>query len=219
MKNPKHYLGVATLVAVMSFAMSAKATELYSTLGPGGAFDSSSGYFVDGSNYNNQVIASPFSVSTAAMLTDAMLGLNNFAGSNSPVTLYVESNAGGVPGSILATLTQQGTIPPFGSMSLTTFTSNMSLLLAAGTTYWLVAVEADPGTEQTWDFAYNDATNGIAFNNSGSATGPWTQFTGVDVAFRIDGTTGVPDSGSSFLLLGISLLSVVGFVRQRRRIC
>jgi hypothetical protein len=201
----------------MLFAISANATELYSTLGPSGEFDSANGYFVDGSNFFNQVIASPFTVTTAATLTDAMLGLNNFAGNNNPVNLFVESDAGGVPGAILATLTQVGVIPPFNSMSLTMFTSNVALALAPGTTYWLVAQEPDAGTEQTWDFAYLDAVNGIAFNQLGSATGPWTTFTGTDVAFRINGTTGVPDRGSSLLLLGISLLAVGVMESTRRR--
>lgn len=211
-------MSIALVVAVLS-TISAKAGVLYSTLGPNDEFDSANGYFVDGSNFSNQVIASPFTVSSTASLADVMVGLNNLAGSNSPVSLFIASNASGTAGSILGSLTQVGTIPPFTSMSLTMFTPDSSLPWLAGTTYWLVAQETDPGTEQTWDYAYNDSFNGIAFTDLGSATGPWTTFTGIDVAFRIDGQTGVPETGSSFLLLGIGALAVAGFARRSRLSC
>lgn len=217
MKNKRISLGIAIVVAVIS-TISAKASVLYSTLGPNDEFDSTNGYFVDGSNYFNQVIASPFTVSSTASLADVMVGLNNYAGNNSPVNLFIASNASGMPGSILGSLTQAGTIPPFGSGTLTMFTPDSSLTLLSGTTYWLVAQETDSGTEQTWDYAYNDPTNNIAFNQLGSTSGPWTTFSGTDVAFRIDGQMGVPETGSSFLLLGIGALAVAGFAARRSRL-
>ena len=205
------------LVLLVACTISAKATSLYSTLGPSGEFDTANGYFVDGSNFFNQVIASPFTVSTTATLTDALLGLGNFAGSNNPIMLFVESDAGGMPGTILGSLTQVGVIPPFQTNSLTMFTADSSLVLTAGTNYWLVAQEIDPGTEQVWNFAFGDTQNNIAFNNLGSPTGPWTTFFGTDVAFQINGTTGVPESGNTLLLLGASLLAIgVGRFMQRR---
>jgi hypothetical protein len=215
MKIKKTYLGLSVILAALLTTMSAKADVLYSTLGPNDEFDAANGYFVDGSNFFNQVIASPFTVSSSATLGDAMLGLNNFSGSNSPVNVFLESDAGGMPGIILATLTQSGTIPPFNSETLTMFTPTTSFALQTGVTYWLVAQETDPATEQTWDFSFGDTVNNIAFDQTGSPTGPWTTFTGTDVAFRIDSSIPEP---SSFMLLGAGLLGVgaLAFARRRR---
>ena len=131
---------------------------MYTTLGPGGEYDTANGYFVDGSNFFNQVIASPFTVSQTATLTNAMLALGNFAGNNNPINVFVETDAGGVPGSIIGSLTQQGTIQPFVTGgSLVNFVCTTCPVLDAGTGYWLVAQESDPNTEQTWMFAFNDA--------------------------------------------------------------
>jgi hypothetical protein len=211
---------MAILVGGMICSVSASAgTILYSTLGPNGEYDGSSGYFVDGSNFFNQVMANPFTLSSGATVGDAVLALGNFAGGNSPVNVYIESDAGGLPGSIIAQLTQQGTILPFGNGAgggLVTFTcSGVGCTLGAGN-YWLVALEADPNTEQVWDFAYQDQANNIAFNQTGSSTGPWNPFFGTEDAFRIDAASGgtTPEPGT-MVLLGTGLLGALGVMRRK----
>lgn len=52
--------------------------------------------------------------STAAqtgVVADAQLFMGLFSGNNNPMVVAIESNSGSLPGSILATLTQQGTVP------------------------------------------------------------------------------------------------------------
>ena len=121
-------------------------------------------------------------------MQDAVLALGNYAGSNNPVSLYLESDNGGMPGNVLATLTQQGTIQPFTSGgSLITFNCNSCGTVNAGTTYWLVAQETDPGTEQAWMFAYQDQQGTAAFNQVGSINGPWNVFDSTISGYRVDG--------------------------------
>ncbi len=208
-----------TLIAMLTLlfcAVGASATDvLYSSLGPGGEYDTGSGYFIDGSNYNNQVLAYPFNPSLSENVADAVLALGNFAGSNSPVNLYLASDNGGEPGSILATFTQEGTIQPFSSGgSLITFDNCTGTCgVSNGTVYWIVAQEKDPNTEQAWFFAYQDQQGHGAFNQIGSETGPWNQYDGTIAGFRVDGTA-VPEPGT-LVMLGSGVLAAAAGIRRK----
>jgi len=205
-----------TAVAALTllFCATAGATDvLYTTLGPNGEYDTASGYFVDGSNYFNQVLALPFSPNATENMVDAVLPLGNYAGNNNPINLYLESDNGGVPGSVLATLTQQGTIQPFSSGgSLITFTCNGCGTVNSGTTYWIVGKETDPNTEQAWMFSYLDQQGPLAFNQVGSENGPWNQFTGTISGMRIDGA--VPEPGT-LVMLGSGIVAAAAGLRRK----
>src|SRR5271166_6392489 len=210
------FLAMAMLMSAMICSVSAAAGDiLYSTLGPGGAYDGSNGYFVDGSNYYNTVTANMFTLGSGATVADAVLALGNFLGNNNPVTVYIESNSGGVPGNIIATLSQNGTILPWGNGNgggLVTFNcSGPQCALAAGS-YWLVAWEQDPNTQQLWDNAYEDQQGNNAFNLNGSPTGPWMTGFYTANAFQIDGI--VPEPGT--LLVLIPGLFGVGYGLRRK---
>jgi len=179
-------LAMAVLLAAMICSVDAVAgSSLYSTLGPGGAYDNSGGYTVDGSNYFDQVIANPFTLGAGGFVSDAMLALENIQGGNNPLNVYIESNSGGVPGNIIAQLTQVGTIS--GTGGLVTFTcSGLACSLGPGS-YWLVAVEPDPNTQQGWFLSYEDQLGNVAYNEIGSPTGPWSVADGIPLnGFQID---------------------------------
>jgi len=207
-----------TLLAVGMLSLllcaSAGADTLYSTLGPNGEYDTGSGYFVDGSNYFNQVLALPFSPNATANMADAVLALGNYAGNNAPVNVYLATDNGGEPGNILATLTQQGTIPPFSSGGgLVQFNCNGCGTVNQGTTYWIIAAESDPNTEQAWMWAYNDQQGHGAFNQLGSINGPWSQYDSTISGFRVD-SGGVPEPGT-FVMLGSGILAAAAGLRRK----
>jgi hypothetical protein len=209
-------LTLLTVLAAMMLLIcaTAGATDvLYTTLGPNGEYDTASGYFVDGSNYFNQVLAMPFSPSQTENMVDAVLPLGNYAGNNNPVSLYLESDNAGMPGSVLATLTQQGTIQPFsGGGSLITFNCNGCGTVNQGTQYWIVAAETDPGTEQAWMFAYQDQQGNAAFNQLGSINGPWNLFDSTISGMRIDGA--VPEPGT-LVMLGSGIVAAAAGLRRK----
>jgi len=193
-------------------------STLYTTLGPGGAYDSSSGWVVTGSNLGNFVVGNSFSLSSGGTVADAVLALGIQIGPDSPVSAYIESDNSGSPGSILSSLAQVGTIPSFydgnGGGLVTFACSGAACDLPAGS-YWLVAVESDPNTQVAWDMAYGDAETNFAYDYSGSPTGLSVKYT-VGDAFQIDELSGpvVPEP-SSFLLLASGLAGLAGMVRRK----
>ncbi len=198
-------------VFTMALCATASADVLYTSLGPNGEYDTGSGYFVDGSNYYNQVLSLPFTPSETTTMTDAVLALGNYAGGNNPVSLYLMSDNGGQPGNVLATLTQQGTIPPFPG-GLVQFNCNGCGTVNSGTQYWITAWEQDPNTEQAWMFAYQDQQGTLAFNQLGSINGPWNIYGGTIMGMRVDG--GVPEPGT-LVLMGSGLLAAIGGLRRK----
>ena len=143
-----------------------------------------------------------------------MVALSDFASDDDPVNVYIESDNLGVPGSIMASLLQVGTIAESPG-SLITFTCSGSQCMLPANPYWLVAQQPDPGSDQGWNLVYQDLLQGnLAFNESGSATGPWYSYIGTQGAFQIDGTTSTVPEPTSILLFASAVLGI-GIARRR----
>jgi PEP-CTERM motif len=164
----------------------------------------------------NQVLGMPFTAGATADLADALLALSYQLGTNGPITLYLESNASGQPGTILATLTQVGSIP--SAAGLVTFDyGGAPVALVSGTQYWLVAVQPDSSTTDRW-YLSNADTGATAYNEVGNATGPWTLLSDESVsAFQVDGSAVPEPSTWAMMLLGFAGLGFVGW-RGRRNV-
>ena len=148
-------------------------------------YNNTVGYFVDGSNFFNQVLAVGFTPTSTLTFADAYMPMGvytNTGGQNNSGTLniYLESDSGGAPGSIIeGPLTACNGISNFndglGGNFVEFNCTSCTSTLQAGTQYWIVAQEATATVETTWDEVrgVTDTSSPFDFNQSGSATGPW----------------------------------------------
>ena len=163
-------------------------------------YNNTTGYFVDGTNFFGQVLGGGFTPSSTVQFADAYMPMGvytNGGGDNRPGTLnvYLESDNGGQPGSVL-----DGPLPACNGISnfndglggnFVEFNCVTCPTLNAGTTYWLVAQDATPTAELTWDEVrgLTDTSSPFAFNQTNNAFGDWLIVpTGYSrMAYQIDG--------------------------------
>jgi hypothetical protein len=179
-----------------------------SNFGLGGTFNTTFAYAVGGAS--QQVEANPFTSSTTLLFSDAQLAMEAAVGTTANV--YLETDSSGSPGTIIDTLTQNGSITV--SPSVVTWECNLCPLLSAGTQYWLVAQGGNGETGWMWS---NSDIGPFAYNHFGSATGPWSaDASDIRSAFEIDGDAAVPEPVSVFLLTGLLGLGGVGRALYRK---
>jgi hypothetical protein len=165
------------------------------------AYNTSTGYFVDGSSFDNQVLGQGFTPSSSVTFSDVLMPMGvytNGGGQNNAGTInvYLMSDSGGVPGSIIeGPLTRCQGIANFnngrgGNMiefDCVTCTST----LASGTQYWIVAQQTTADVQLTWDEtrAQTDLESPFVFNQVGSLTGSWLVVSGgfSRAAYEVDG--------------------------------
>lgn len=205
---------LAGLAALVFAVLPSRADEVFSNLGPGGAFDAGVAYSINGPDIvpffpvSDIDIASPFTIGGADYRFDsAQLALQYVQGTN-VLSLYLMDNApGNLPGNVLQAITLTD-IP--ASPTLITAHATGLLTLRANTTYWLAA-SADTDTLMTW---YLNATGDTGFAER-SDNGAWfADPNAAAPAFRVNAS--IPEPGT-LALAASGLLPLAGAVRRRKR--
>jgi len=208
----KEALGLVFLITCV--ALPGNAVVVASNLGPGNAF-SNNGILIENFLTNGEVtgFATSFVPSITATLQDVVLPLSTDVGGS--LTVAITSDAAGQPGSVLALLTQNGTVPLVfsGGAKLLTFTCGNCLLLQANTRYWISAVVTNLNTDVTWNFSPS-ALGGAFFSNGsgnvGAVVGPWSTAgsTFPTPAFLVDGVGPASAPALSDVALGLVAISL-----------
>ncbi len=202
----KEFLILAT--AVIAFTARGN-TIVFNTLGPGDTYDQSNGFDVEASPGFSEDVAAQFTALASGNLATVDLGLTRGVSfPPGPVNVYLYRDASGSPNSAQQRFLGSGTASAVFSTtnnSLVSFSVAGSVPVSVGATYWLV-LKPVSGTFDIWNTSEPPVLSHVAFSINDAS---WLVSIGTLPAFRLTSTTGVPDSGSTFLLLLGSFAALV----------
>jgi hypothetical protein len=182
--------------------------------------NSVTGTYQNGTNFGTKAVGFATG-SNALLLEDIQIALGGHDSSGGSLTFTLNSDASGLPGSVIATIGSQA-VAGFAATAGYTLTPASSLHLAANTTYW-IQVAFPAGAPPAWDRTVpsNAPSSGLATFigyeiDSGSGFAPSATFNAIIVEGIVDGVaSSVPEPEIYAMLLASS--GLLGFMARRRK--
>lgn len=223
LKLPSHsHLAVVFLLFA---GTGAQAGVIFSDLGaPGSLYDWGSAYLVFGSmdpnypvGYSGEKAASftPGVTDTVVQL-DLALGYGYSTGAE--VTVSLDSDSGGTPGTALESWDADVLAPLNPGFPIVTLLSPLPVTVTGGSQYWLVVGPATETTDVGWANAGDGQPSVVpgtttAYNNDGSG---WVDAPFSEAFDVLDSATSTPEPGSIALLsIGLIIVSLLTCARRR----
>lgn len=173
---------------------------LYSDLGPGGTYDTTTSYPIgnDFSGGTDVYLMQFTTTGGPADLSSITVALGEIGALGDSVNVSLLSDSGGSPGSVLETSQAAVTSDFFAGGSLVTATSaSPSLLLQSGTTYWVEVSAVTPANSFGWFFNSTGASGTVGSSLDGGMTFGFNP--GTLGAFSVNGTPQVAAPEPNYL--------------------
>jgi len=215
MKTKSAETFVMGLLFICGAAVPAQAdTVIFSNLGPNDSYDQYHDWAVgSGGPGYYWVPASAFTVGASVNLSTIEVAAGYLSGNQ--LTINLDADSGGTPGSVIESFTINGAMPFIGSVSsgdLVMATSVLHPLLTAGSQYWVVlSVPNDRTSEAAWNFNSTSDTGPFYGTNDGATVLHSTETRG---AMRVTGQS-TPEP-SSIVMASTSVLLMLGCFLRRR---
>jgi hypothetical protein len=163
---------------------------IFSNCGAGcTSYNTGSGYYVSGTALSSgagQTLAVGFSSATTikfhhAATPNTVYTANGGASSGAMSAYLLNGSASSGPTTLLAKLTQAGTIPDYPAIKVIRYSAKKSVTFQAGTTYFLCETEPVANVQLLWMLSNSDFTSPFWFQDSDSCTATglsWLNATG-----------------------------------------
>lgn len=210
-------ISMMVLALLVSGAGQVKAGVIFNNFGPGDSYDVNRGVTIGlaggigGPHIDTAVAFAP--IGNSFTLDGIELAINLGSGLNL-LDVALTTSVGGFPGAVLETFRFVNAMGPLGFLNPPLIADSvLHSLLSEGTQYWVVASAPDLSTSAAWNL---NTTSDPGPQAQREDSGPWFLVSPPRGAFRVSGTA-IPEP-STFTLLGLGVLGLLGYALRRKRI-